>query len=84
LISVANSTFQATKNRGPLAKVQVSGVQTVELLVVDKVQLGRSVVAQVRLLDQLGRVVPAEQLKFVQVRIFARKRVFRQILNRRF
>ena len=35
----------------------------------DKVQLGKNVVAQVRLLDQQGRNVPQEQLKYLQVQL---------------
>lgn len=49
----------------------MSGIQTVELLLVDKVQLAKSVVAQVRLLDQQGQGIPDEQLKFLQVTLLA-------------
>jgi hypothetical protein len=47
----------------------VIGIQTVELLIADKVQLGKSVVAQVRFVDQLGHGVPQEQLKYLQVQL---------------
>ena len=66
--------FQVTKGRTPVAKIQVSGVQSVELLVVDKVQLGRSVVAQVKLLDQQGHGIPPDQLKYLQVSLAASNR----------
>jgi hypothetical protein len=52
----------------------VSGIQTVELLIVDKVQLGKSVIAQVKLLDQYGHGVPQEQLKYLQVTLTASNR----------
>jgi hypothetical protein len=46
----------------------------VELLIVDKVQLGKSVIAQVKLLDQYGHGVPQEQLKYLQVTLTASNR----------
>jgi hypothetical protein len=52
-----------------MTKIQVTGIQTVELLIADKVQLGKSVVAQVRFVDQLGHGVPLEQLKYLQVQL---------------
>lgn len=63
--------FQVSKGRGPVAKIQVSGIQTVELLMVDKVQLGKSVVAEVKILDQQGHGIPDEQLKFLHVTLSA-------------
>ena len=63
-----------TKGRSPIAKIQVSGVQSVELLVVDKVQLGKSVVAQVKLLDQQAHGIPPDQLKYLQVSLVASNR----------
>ena len=60
---------KVSKRPAPTCKIQVSGIQTVELLLVDKVQLGKSVVAQVRLVDQQGHGVPQEQLKFLDVKL---------------
>ena len=64
-----NNLFQVTKSPAPTAKIQVVGIKSVELLMLDKVQLGKNVVAQVRLLDQQGRNVPQEQLKYLQVQL---------------
>ncbi len=54
-------------NRSPSVKVHVSGVRKVKLLVSDKVQRGKSISAQVKLLDRHDKQLAASAHSFLKV-----------------